>query len=150
MYRQSPPKLLCPLKDGSHHIFKYEKFKKMSPEGRHVNVKALGFCFNSLSQNHLLKDCLSKSTCRINNCNQRHNTLHHGEKTAPKSNSVNFCNKEQAGTNDEAEVFTTKVNCSAMVQVVPVTVHSLSQKQLSMHYWTLGALAASSHLSWRK
>ena len=60
---------------------------------------------------------------------QRHNTLLHREKTAPKSNSVTFCNKQQARTNDEAEVFTTKANCSAMVQVVPVTVHSLSQKQ---------------------
>ena len=77
MYRHSPRKLLCPLKDGSHQIFKCEKFKKMSTEERHINVKALGLCFNCLSQNHLLKDCLSKSTCRINNCNQRHNTLLH-------------------------------------------------------------------------
>ena len=92
-YRQSHPKLLCPLKDGSHEIFKCEKFKKMSPEERHINVKALGLCFNCLSQNHLLKDCLSKSTCRVNNCNQRHNTLLHREKTAPKSNSLSFCNK---------------------------------------------------------
>ena len=56
MYRQSSPKLLCPLKDGSHQIFKCENFKKMSPEERHVNVKALGLCFNCLSQIHLLKD----------------------------------------------------------------------------------------------
>ena len=101
----------------------------MSLEERQVNVKALGLSFNCSSQNHLLNDCSSKSTCRINICNQRHNTLLHREKTAPMSNSVNFCNKQQARTNDEAEVFTTKVNCSAMVQVVPVTVHSLSQKQ---------------------
>ena len=101
----------------------------MSPEERHVNVKALGLWFICLSQNHLLKDCLSKSTCRINYCNQRHNTLLHREKTALKSNSVNLCNKQQARANDEFEVFTTKVDCSARVQVVQVTVHSLSQKQ---------------------
>ena len=144
-YRQSHPKLLCPLKDGSHEIFKCEKFKKMSPEERHINVKALGLCLNCLSQNHLLKDCLSKSTCRVNNCNQRHNTLLHREKTAPKSNSLSFCNKQQARTNGEAEVFTRKVNCSAMVQVVPVTVHSLSQKQIV--YALLDSGSTSSFMS---
>ena len=130
MYRPPPTKLLCPFKEGSHQICKCEKFKKMSPEERHVNVKALDFCFNCCSQNHLVKDCLSKSTCRINNCNQRHNTVPHRVKTALKSSSVNFCNKQQqARTNDAAEVFATKTNCSAIVHVVPVTVHSLSQKQ---------------------
>ena len=129
MYEQSPPKFLCPLKDGSHQIFKCEKFKKMSPEERHANVNALGLCFNCLSQNHQLKDCLSKSTCRINHCNQRHLILLHREKTAPKFNSVNVCNKQQARTNAEAELFATKADCSAVVQVVPVTVHSISQKQ---------------------
>ena len=97
-YRQSP-RIFCPLKDGLHQIFKSEKFKKMSPEERHVNVKALGLCFNCLSQNHLLKGCLSKSKCRINNCNPRHNTLLHREKTAPKSNSVNFL-QQTAGKNE--------------------------------------------------
>ena len=42
---------------------------------------------------------------------------------------MNFCNKQQARTNDEGEVFATKASCSAMVQVVPGTKHSLSQKQ---------------------
>ena len=40
-------------------------------------VKQKRFCFNCLSNSHLIKDCKSKVSCRIDSCNKRYQTLLH-------------------------------------------------------------------------
>ena len=98
MYKPSPLKLLCPLRDGSHQIFRCKNFKNMSIEGTHVSARTLGLCFNCMSRTHQLKDCLPKPTCGISDFSQRQITLLHWEKTAAKSGSVNVCDKQRART----------------------------------------------------
>jgi len=63
-----------PVCNGSHRLFKCDKFIKMQPKQRLTQAKELGLCFNCLqlfTKNH---PC-SNQTCH--QCHRRHHTLLH-------------------------------------------------------------------------
>ncbi|CAL1678856.1 unnamed protein product [Lasius platythorax] len=64
----------CAHCEGSHSIFKCEKFLKLSPYDRYTETKRLKLCTNCLKENHISRDC-TLSSCR--KCDLKHNTLLH-------------------------------------------------------------------------
>jgi hypothetical protein len=67
----------CTLCNGSHRLFKCEKFFKLQPRQRHNHVKQQGLCFNCL-QPFVKNHTCSKQVCR--QCHKRHHTLLHIDK----------------------------------------------------------------------
>lgn len=64
----------CPHCGSSHLIFQCEKFLKLSPQERYVEVRQKRLCTNCFKTGHRGKDCRG-SSCR--KCNLKHNTLLH-------------------------------------------------------------------------
>ncbi|KMQ87667.1 hypothetical protein RF55_12989 [Lasius niger] len=64
----------CAHCEGSHSIFKCEKFLKLLPCDRYTETKRLKLCTNCLKENHISRDC-TLSSCR--KCDLKHNTLLH-------------------------------------------------------------------------
>jgi hypothetical protein len=83
----------CTLFNGSHRLFKCEKFLKLQPRQRHNHVKHQGLCFNCL-QPFVKGHTCSQQQCRI--CHKRHHTLLHID----KQNQV--VNANQTTTNNNS------------------------------------------------
>jgi hypothetical protein len=94
----------CPLCNGSHRLFRCDKFLKLQPRQRLASVKQLRVFFNCLqlySKNHTC----SQQTCR--QCHQRHHTLLH------LNNQTNHDRRLTTNTNPPADAkskSTTEVN----------------------------------------
>ena len=76
-YSNVATQLKCPLCNGSHRLFKCDKFIELQPEQCHMHAKQLGLCFNCLqafTKNHTC----SKQVCR--KCHKRHHNLLHTDK----------------------------------------------------------------------
>ncbi|XP_036345935.1 uncharacterized protein LOC118755191 [Rhagoletis pomonella] len=59
----------------SHYISSCNKFKELSLQQRIDYVRKAGICFNCLRKTHCMKECQSKSRCKI--CQSVHHTLLH-------------------------------------------------------------------------
>ena len=66
-------------KNGSHELSCCTEFLKKSKSDRHELVKKNGLCFLCLSHGHLSAGCPEEVKC--DECNGKHNTLFHREKT---------------------------------------------------------------------
>ncbi|CAD6235401.1 GSCOCG00007880001-RA-CDS, partial [Cotesia congregata] len=82
----------CPVCDEKHRLYTCDKFRELTVEERRKVVLNAQLCFNCFGNNHTVKLCRSKGTCR--KCLKRHNTLLHIENTdnssvSPKSESNN-------------------------------------------------------------
>ena len=64
--------------DGQHPIWTCDKLKSMKVNERHEQAQKFQLCFNCLRQNHMSKDCKSR-TCGVPSCGRRHNRLLHSE-----------------------------------------------------------------------
>ena len=73
-YSNVATQLQCSFCNGSHRLFKCDKFIKMQPRQRLNYVKQSGLCFNCLQQFTRNHTC-SKQLCR--QCHKRHHTLLH-------------------------------------------------------------------------
>ncbi|XP_036345845.1 uncharacterized protein LOC118755102 [Rhagoletis pomonella] len=71
---------------GSHEhlIYHCPRFTNLSPNLRQKEVKQLALCLNCLKKGHQMRDCKSGS-CR--NCQSKHHTLLHFERSAPTATS---------------------------------------------------------------
>lgn len=86
---QSNANMLCNFCKSDHSIYKCQSFREISVPDRINFARKNKLCLNCLSSGHLLKDCNSKSTCRI--CQSRHHSfLHFSNKyLSQKSDPVN-------------------------------------------------------------
>jgi len=73
-YSNVATQLKCSLCNGSHRLFKREKFLKMQARQRLNHAKQSGLCFNCLQPLTRYHTC-SKQVCR--QCHKRHHTLLH-------------------------------------------------------------------------
>ena len=96
----------CPVYNGSHRVFKCDKFIKMQPKQRLTQAKQLGLCFNCLqlfTKNHTC----SNQTCR--QCHRRHHTLLHLDKQKQNSNDKRSTTRnppaDAKGTNAEVNSY---------------------------------------------
>ena len=101
------------------------KYPKYVPKKRHVNARTLGLCFNCLSQSHQLKDGLSKATFRMTNETIATTYFFTEKKQRPSPTQLTFA------TNSRQERTTRSKSSQQkrIIQVVPVTVDSLSPNQ---------------------
>jgi len=72
-YSNVATQLQCSLCNGSHRLFKCDRFLKMQVKQRLNHVKQLGLCFNCL-QSFTKNETCSKQVCR--QCHKRHTLLH--------------------------------------------------------------------------
>ena len=71
-YSNVATQLQCSLCNGSHRLFKCDKFLKMQAKQRYNHAKQSGLCFNCL-QPFTSNQTFSKQVCR--QCHKRHHTL---------------------------------------------------------------------------
>ncbi|CAI6367084.1 unnamed protein product [Macrosiphum euphorbiae] len=76
----------CYACQGTHYVYKCEKFKGLTTSARFQLVKSNNMCSNCLSGSHTASTCPSKYSCRT--CSGKHHSLLHFESR-----------KRQAGTN---------------------------------------------------
>jgi len=99
-YSNVATQLQCPLCNGSHRLFKCDKFNKLTPRQRLTQVKQLNLCFNCLhlfSKNHTC----STQVCR--QCHKRHHTLLHID----KQNAINDKRSTRSDPQADAKGITT-------------------------------------------
>lgn len=83
----------CNFCKSDHSIYKCQSFREITVQDRINFVRKNKLCLNCLSSCHLLKDCNSKSTCRI--CQLRHHSFLHisnnhlSQKSDPVKNNLN-------------------------------------------------------------
>jgi len=77
----------CPVCNGSHRLFKCDKFIKLQPKQRLTQAKQLGLCFNCLQLFTKNRPC-SNQTCR--QCQRRHHTLLHLDNQKQNSNDTSL------------------------------------------------------------
>ena len=65
------------LSNQNHKISECSQLIALTVEERLKFVKQSGFYFNCLSNSYIMKECKSKSSCRIDKCNKRYHTLLH-------------------------------------------------------------------------
>jgi hypothetical protein len=73
-YSNVATQVQCPLCNGSHRLFKCDRFIKMQPKQRFTQTKPLQLCFNCLQAFTKDHTC-SKQMCR--HCHKKHHTLLH-------------------------------------------------------------------------
>ena len=103
-YSNVATQLQCSFCNGSHRLFKCDKFIKMQPRQRLNYVKQSGLCFNCLQQFTRNHTC-SKQVCR--QCHKRHHTLLHIDR---QFQSVNDKGSETNGPADARGSSTAEVN----------------------------------------
>ena len=79
-YSNVATQLHCPLCNGSHRLFKCQKFLKLQAKQRLSQAKQLGLCFNCLQP---FTTC-SRQLCR--QCHERHHTLLHVDRQIKPTN----------------------------------------------------------------
>ena len=76
------------MKDGTHPLWKCEKFLKMTCQARYEKAKVLKLCFCCLAGKHVVKDCTYKA-CGVKGCRrQLHRLLHRGANERPKESGA--------------------------------------------------------------
>ena len=75
--RNSQP-LPCFFNDGNHQLFHCPTFKAKTTDKKLQTIYQLNLCRNCLGANHRANNCPSNSSCREQECGQRHNTMLHG------------------------------------------------------------------------
>jgi len=99
-YSNVATQLQCPLCNGSHRLFKCDRFNKLTTRQRLTQVKQLNLCFNCLhlfSKNHTC----STQVCR--QCHKRHHTLLH----IGKQNPINVKRSTRSDPQADAKGITT-------------------------------------------
>jgi len=99
-YSNVANQLQCPLCNGSHRLFKCNKFNQLTSRQRLTQAKQLNLCFNCLhlfSKNHTC----STQVCR--QCHKRHHTLLHIDKRNP----INGKRSTRSDTQADAKGITT-------------------------------------------
>lgn len=102
--------LACWMCSKPHKIWNCDAFNSKTVEDRRSSAKDLKLCYNCLSNNHQIKTCQSRLSCKV--CNGRHHTLLHvnkGEDT--KHSKIGYGSTHH--TTEEERVF---------LQVIPVTI----------------------------
>ena len=86
--KSKPIQRKCWLCSGSHRLMECDQFTKKSITDRKKVVEEEKLCWNCLSKGHVVKDCKSTYTCKIEGCNKKHHTmLHHSTKPIVNVNS---------------------------------------------------------------
>ncbi|XP_062713692.1 uncharacterized protein LOC134290547 [Aedes albopictus] len=65
----------CAKCSSEHPIHMCEDFKKMDLQCKRELVQKAKLCYNCRRPSHSVKNCASKSVCRVGGCKQRHHTL---------------------------------------------------------------------------
>jgi len=99
-YSNVATQLQCPLCNGSHMLFKCDKFIKLTPRQRLTQVKQLNLCFNCL---HLFSKNHTCSTHVCRQCHKRHHTLLHID----KQNAINDKRSTRSDPQADAKGITT-------------------------------------------
>ncbi|GBN79265.1 hypothetical protein AVEN_87624-1 [Araneus ventricosus] len=96
-----PNKVECPcaMCKLNHPIFKCEAFMKLTVDQRNQFAIWNKLCLNCLSDQHFIKFCNSKSTCK--ECGCRHNTLLHRNGNTVHRNLPNAVSAEKAASSQE-------------------------------------------------
>ena len=82
----------CWFCSNEHRLMNCETFlSKSLPEKKAFVVKE-NLCFNCLSKGHVLKNCKSDFSCRIDGCSKKHHTLLHDESRVNINVSSNVSN----------------------------------------------------------
>lgn len=104
----SNPKLTCNYCKAGHSIYKCQSFRDRTAQERLNFVNKNKLCINCLSSCHFLKDCNSKSTCRM--CNLKHHTmLHLSDKPLGQNASYN----QSSPSEDSANQVTNETSTSS-------------------------------------
>ena len=86
-------KFNCLACKNDHKLMFCDEFLNKYVSDRKQFVIDQKLCFNCLSKNHHVKDCISEFTCRLESCGKKHHTLlHEDKKPMPNSNSPASCN----------------------------------------------------------
>jgi hypothetical protein len=85
----------CPLCENQHKLNACPSFLSLSIEDRIKQARTHKLCLNCLRENHVAKNCFSKSCCR--ECNKRHHSLLHLEMRA--SNDTETANVQVGPSN---------------------------------------------------
>jgi hypothetical protein len=85
----------CPLCENQHKLNACPSFLSLSIEDRIKQARTHKLCLNCLRENHVAKNCFTKSCCR--ECNKRHHSLLHLEKRA--SNDTETTNVHEGPSN---------------------------------------------------
>ena len=106
----------CMLKDGSHPIWKCEKFMKMNVEEIGQKAKELKLCFKCLSDAHQMRKC-SGRLCDVSSCGKPHHRLLHRQNVEQMKNVENV--------NEVSNLSSMK--SSGVLPVIPVKIGSGSK-----------------------
>ena len=131
----------------SHKISDSTVLKTTPADDRRKLVKTNGLCFNCLSSDHVISQCLSKHSCKVSGWNKRHHTLLHRETSTencvtltkndaktqtlntgnapPNTGSLppNTANSWTPGASvDNQNAFNNTDNVSTLLQIVPVII----------------------------
>ena len=80
--RENDPKIKCWLCSDEHRLMDCDEFRSKSVDERKEFVKKESLCWNCMSKSHVTKDCISKYSCRKEDCGKKnHNFLHENKKT---------------------------------------------------------------------
>ena len=89
---KSSKTIKCWLCLNKHRLMNCETFlSKSLPEKKAFAVKE-NLCFDCLSKGHVLKNCKSDFSCRIDGCSKKHHTLPHDESRVNINVSSNVSN----------------------------------------------------------
>ena len=118
-----------PLDDGRHPIFNCPLFKEKSPTERHESVMKSSLCFNCLSSAHKVKQCTSRTSCKVSDCGARHNTLLHGGQVnsvgkPQRSFSTDVDTNGPCGHDNLVISAREKSSKTVLLQIIPVTLHN--------------------------
>ena len=76
----------CWLCFGAHRLMECDQFVKKSIPDRKKIAEQEQLCYNCLSKGHMLKECKSKYTCKVDGCAKKHHTMLHIENRKVNSN----------------------------------------------------------------
>ena len=77
----------CPLCQKGHSLGYCPQLKSLKPSDRWTKAKSLKVCLNCFSTKHITKNCLSQTTCQVDDCNQKHHFLLHQNQGTQSSNT---------------------------------------------------------------
>lgn len=79
----------CVACDNEHMLFMCPEFLAIAEDDRRDLVKFRNLCYNCLRQEHSVKECKVRTSCKV--CGRRHNTLIHPQpRGKPKETQATF------------------------------------------------------------